>query len=89
MVKRTVDKLTQSLAGSPILVLILTIFLVESYIMVNKLDALNTTLIEMHKDSVCLQKYIIEEAEDTKAFVVRIEGVEQKLEVMLQILRNK
>jgi hypothetical protein len=82
------DTLTSSVARSPVLAMMLIIFLVQSYIMVIKLDKINETLVNIHKDNLIVQEYIKDESADTKVFVKRLEDAEQKLVMVWELIRK-
>jgi glutathione synthase/RimK-type ligase-like ATP-grasp enzyme len=82
------DTLTSSVAKSPVLAMMLIIFLVQSYIMVVKLDKINETLVNIHKDNLIVQQYITNESADTKVFVKRLEDAEQKLVMVWELIRK-
>jgi hypothetical protein len=88
MVKKAISNLTDSVAKSPVLAMMLIIFLVQSYIMVVKLDRINDTLINIHKDNLIVQQYISNESADTKTFISRLESAEQKLAMIWELVRK-
>jgi glutathione synthase/RimK-type ligase-like ATP-grasp enzyme len=88
VVKKAISNLTDSVAKSPVLAMMLIIFLVQSYIMVVKLDKINDTLINIHKDNLIVQQYISNESADTKTFISRLESAEQKLAMIWELVRK-
>lgn len=81
-----IKELVKGVATSPLLAFLLIIFLVQSWIMVNKLDAINETLLSIHKDNVVIQSYITEENESTKDYLVSLDRIEDKIEELLFII---
>jgi glutathione synthase/RimK-type ligase-like ATP-grasp enzyme len=89
MVKKAVDTLAESVAKSPILAMMLIVFLVQSYLMAMKLDKINDTLVNIHKDNLIVQQYITSESADTKVFITRLEAAEQKLAMIWSYIRKE
>jgi glutathione synthase/RimK-type ligase-like ATP-grasp enzyme len=87
-VKETINSLSSSVAKSPVLAMMLIIFLVQSYIMVVKLDKINDTLVNIHKDNLIVQQYITNESSDTKIFIERQEEIEQKLVMIWEVTKR-
>lgn len=71
-------ELFKSVASYPLLAFMLIIFLVQSYMMMEKLDLINQTLVEIHKDNAQMQQYL----EDNTA-TARINKILEDLQLRL------
>jgi hypothetical protein len=55
--------------------------------MVAKLDKINDTLVNIHKDNLIVQQYITNESAETKIFIERQEKIEQQLAMIWEITK--
>jgi len=83
-----VSELVKSIAKQPLMSLLLIIFLVQSYIMVNKLDTINETLVAIHKDNVRIEQYIDDEKMDTAKFILKLDELIRKIDLVYENVKK-
>ena len=87
-IKGAIAESVKSVVKQPIMSLLLIIFLVQSYIMVNKLDAINETLVAIHKDNVRIEQYIDDERMDTAKFILKLEELTRKIDLVYENVKK-
>lgn len=89
-IMEAVSENVKSVAKQPLMALLLIIFLVQSYIMVMKLDTINETLVAIHKDNVQMEDYIDNEKADTQRFIVKLDDLTRKIDLIYEhVSENK
>ena len=87
-IKGVISESVKSVVKQPLMALLLIIFLVQSYIMVNKLDTINETLVAIHKDNVRIEQYIDDERMDTAKFVLKLDELTRKIDLIYESVRK-
>lgn len=87
-IKGAIAESVKSVVKQPLMALLLIIFLVQSYIMVNKLDAINETLVAIHKDNVRIEQYIDNEKMDTAKFILKLEELTRKIDLVYENVKK-
>lgn len=87
-IKGAISESVKSVVKQPIMALLLIIFLVQSYIMVNKLDTINETLVAIHKDNVRIEQYIDDERMDTAKFILKLEELTRKIDLVYENVKK-
>lgn len=86
--KGAIAESVKSVVKQPLMSLLLIIFLVQSYIMVNKLDTINETLVAIHKDNVRIEQYIDDEKMDTAKFILKLEELTRKIDLVYENVKK-
>lgn len=86
--KGAIAESVKSVVKQPLMALLLIIFLVQSYIMVNKLDTINETLVAIHKDNVRIEQYIDDEKMDTAKFILKLEELTRKIDLVYENVKK-
>lgn len=86
--KGAIAESVKSVVKQPLMPLLLIIFLVQSYIMVNKLDTINETLVAIHKDNVRIEQYIDDEKMDTAKFILKLEELTRKIDLVYENVKK-
>lgn len=87
-IKGAIAESVKSVVKQPLMALLLIIFLVQSYIMVNKLDTINETLVAIHKDNVRIEQYIDDERMDTAKFILKLEELTRKIDLVYENVKK-
>lgn len=86
-ISESIAECITSISRQPMLALLLIIFLTQSFIMVYKLDAINTTLMSIHEDNVSVKAYTINETQETKEFINEMEDSKNMLNLIYERVR--
>ena len=84
---KSIQDLIKSVAKQPMMALLLIIFLVLIWVQVEKLDDINETLVLIHKDNQVLHTYIVAEEQSTKEYIVVMNDIRTKIELILSKLQ--
>ena len=75
-IKGAIAESVKSVVKQPLMSLLLIIFLVQSYIMVNKLDTINETLVAVFIRIMRIEQYIDDEKMDTAKICLKVGGID-------------
>lgn len=83
------EELIRSISKQPMMAFVIMVFIVMTYVQVEKLDKINETLSLIHNDNTKIHEYIITESEGTKVYVSTVEEIKEELAVIMNYIQSR